>query len=181
MELLRTEIDGLLVIKPRVFADDRGYFFESFRLDKLREFGVDLVFKQDNESKSQKDVLRGLHFQNPPFEQGKLVKVVKGAVLDVAVDIRRKSPTFGKWFSHELSEQNKTMLWIPPGFAHGFITLQNETIFQYKCTNYYNKNSEGSIRWNDPDLNINWNIESDPQVSEKDAEAPLFKDHFSKF
>ena len=180
MELLRTEIQGLLVIKPVVFNDDRGYFFESFRLDRLREFGVDLEFRQDNESKSQKGVLRGLHFQNPPYEQGKLVKVVKGAVLDVAVDIRKKSPSYGKWFSHELSEKNKTMLWIPPGFAHGFATMMNDTIFQYKCTNYYHKDSEGSIRWNDPQLNINWQIEN-PLISGKDAKAPLFKDHKSKF
>ncbi len=137
-------------------------------------------FVQDNESKSQKDVLRGLHFQNPPFEQGKLVRVVKGAVLDVAVDIRKDSGTYGEWLSQELTEENKTMLWIPPGFAHGFLTLQDETIFQYKCTNYYNKDSEGSIRWNDPILKIKWDVVN-PVVSDKDQDAPSFKDFSSKF
>ena len=176
----KSKIDGLLIIQPRVFEDDRGYFFESFRLDKLRELGIDLDFVQDNESKSQKGVLRGLHFQNPPYEQGKLIKVVKGAVIDVAVDIRKKSPTYGQWISHELSEYNKTMFWIPPGFAHGFLTLEDDTIFQYKCTNYYNKESEDSIRWNDPDLNIDWGIRN-PIVSDKDSKAGLFKDFKSKF
>ncbi len=168
-------MEGLLIIRPRVFEDERGYFFESFRLDRMREIGVEQDFVQDNESKSQKGVLRGLHFQNPPFEQGKLVRVVKGAVLDVAVDIRRDSRTYGEWHSQELTEENKTMLWIPPGFAHGFLTLKNDTIFQYKCTNYYNKESEGSIRWNDPDLKIDWGIEN-PVVSEKDNAAPLFSE-----
>jgi len=180
MEILKTKIEGLFIIKPKVFSDDRGYFFESFRLDKFRELGIDFEFVQDNESKSQKGVLRGLHFQDPPFDQGKLVKVVKGAVIDVAVDIRAKSPTYGKWVSHELSEYNKTMFWIPPGFAHGFLTLEDETIFQYKCTNYYNKDSEGSIRWNDPNLGINWGIDK-PLVSDKDNQAPFFNDYKSKF
>ncbi|MCB0824192.1 MAG: dTDP-4-dehydrorhamnose 3,5-epimerase [Bacteroidales bacterium] len=180
MKLIKTEIEGLLIIEPTVFADQRGYFFESFRLDKLQEFGVEEKFVQDNESKSQKNVLRGLHFQRYPFAQGKLVKVVKGGVLDVAVDIRKDSPTYGKWFSHELNEDNKTMLWIPPGFAHGFLTLRDDTIFQYKCTNYYDKASEGSIRWNDPDVNILWNVEN-PIVSEKDQQAPFLKDFISPF
>ena len=180
MKLIKTEIEGLLIIEPTVFADQRGYFFESFRLDKLQEFGVEEKFVQDNESKSQKNVLRGLHFQRYPFAQGKLVKVVKGGVLDVAVDIRKDSPTYGKWFSHELNENNKTMLWIPPGFAHGFLTLRDDTIFQYKCTNYYDKASEGSIRWNDPDVNILWNVEN-PIVSEKDQQAPFLKDFISPF
>ncbi len=180
MKLIRTEIEGLLIIEPTVFEDDRGYFFESFRLDRLREFGISEKFVQDNESKSQKDVLRGLHYQKPPHVQGKLVRVVKGAVLDVAVDFRKKSPTFGRWFSHELTEENKTMLWIPPGFAHGFLTLRDETIFQYKCTNYYDRESEGSIRWDDPDLNIDWNV-SNPVVSGKDKQAPLFKETLSPF
>ncbi|HPE56315.1 MAG TPA: dTDP-4-dehydrorhamnose 3,5-epimerase [Bacteroidales bacterium] len=180
MKLIKTEIEGLLIIEPTVFADQRGYFFESFRLDKLQEFGVQEKFVQDNESKSQKNVLRGLHFQRYPFAQGKLVKVVKGGVLDVAVDIRKDSPTYGKWFSHELNENNKTMLWIPPGFAHGFLTLRDDTIFQYKCTNYYDKASEGSIRWNDPDINILWNVEN-PIVSEKDQQAPFLKDFISPF
>ena len=177
---MKTKIEGLLIIKPKVFSDDRGYFFESFRLDKFMELGIDLEFVQDNESKSQKGVLRGLHFQAPPYGQGKLVKVVKGAVIDVAVDIRKKSPTYGQWISHELSEYNKTMFWIPPGFAHGFLTLEDETIFQYKCTNYYNKESEGSIRWNDPNLDINWGVDK-PLVSDKDNQAPFFNNFNSKF
>lgn len=180
MELIKAEIEGILIIKPKVFEDDRGYFFESFRLDDLRYYGITLNFVQDNESKSQKGVLRGLHFQNPPFEQGKLVRVIKGGVLDVAVDIRTESPTYGQTFSHELTEKNKTMIWIPPGFAHGFVTLEKDTIFQYKCTNYYNKESEGSIRWNDPKLGIDWKVK-DPVVSEKDAKAPLFKNFESQF
>jgi dTDP-4-dehydrorhamnose 3,5-epimerase len=174
------KIEGLIIIQPKVFLDDRGYFFESFRLDKIREMGIDLDFVQDNESKSQKGVLRGLHFQNPPYEQGKLIKVVKGAVIDVAVDIRKNSATYGQWVSHELSEYNKTIFWIPPGFAHGFLTLEDDTIFQYKCTNYFNKESEGSIRWNDPDLNIDWGI-VEPSLSEKDKITPLFKDFKSSF
>ena len=180
MEIIKTELQGLFIIHPRVFEDERGYFFESFRLDLMRENGIELDFVQDNESKSQKNVLRGLHFQNPPYEQGKLVRVVKGAVLDVAVDIRKNSLTYGKWLSQELSEQNKIMLWIPPGFAHGFLTLEDDTIFQYKCTNYYNKESEGSILWNDKTLNIQWGIEN-PVVSDKDNAAPLFQDLISQF
>ena len=175
MEIVKTEIDGLLILKPKVFKDNRGYFFESFRLDLIREAGVSLNFVQDNESKSQKGVLRGLHFQNPPFEQGKLVRVVSGSVLDVAVDIRTYSATYGKWFSYTLSGENKTLMWIPPGFAHGFLTLENDTIFQYKCTNYYDSTSEGSIRWNDPDLAIDWKF-NDPIISEKDKSAPYFKE-----
>ncbi len=180
LEITKTKLDGLLIVQPKVYIDDRGYFLESFRIDKMREFEIDLDFVQDNESKSQKGVLRGLHFQNPPFEQGKLVRVVKGAVLDVAVDIRKDSDTYGEWLSQELTEENKTMLWIPPGFAHGFLTLKDETIFQYKCTDYYNKDSEGSIRWDDPLLKINWNIKN-PIVSDKDGSATLFIDFKSKF
>lgn len=180
MELIKTDIEGVLLIKPKVFEDERGYFFESFRLDDLRYYGITLSFVQDNESMSEKGVLRGLHFQNPPYEQGKLVRVIKGAVLDVAVDIRIESPTYGKWVSYELNEKNKTMMWIPPGFAHGFVTLKENTIFQYKCTNYYNKESEGSVRWNDPNLKIDWKTKK-PLVSEKDAIAPLFKNFESQF
>lgn len=180
MEISKTAIDGLLIIQPKVFGDDRGYFFESFRLDKLRENDVDLDFVQDNESKSGKGILRGLHFQNPPFDQGKLVRVMKGKVLDVAVDIRKNSATYGQWKSIILSEENKTIFWVPPGFAHGFLSLENETIFQYKCTNYYNIEAEGSILWNDPDLNIDWGI-TNPLISDKDKNVPLFKDLQSKF
>lgn len=180
MQVKKTYIDGLYVIQPRIFSDDRGYFFESFRIDLLKNVGFDVEFVQENESKSGKNVLRGLHFQNPPFAQGKLVRVVKGAVLDVAVDIRKNSPSYGKWFTQELNETNKTTLWIPPGFAHGFLTLADETIFQYKCTEYYNKEAEGSIRWNDPDLNIDWNV-TDPILSDKDRISPYFADFQSKF
>lgn len=176
----KTFIDGLLVIKPRVFEDARGYFFESFNEKALREAGLHAQFVQDNQSLSQKGVLRGLHFQAPPFAQGKLVRVIKGAVLDVVVDIRKKSPTYGKHFAIELNEQNKTMLWVPEGFAHGFATLQNDTIFYYKCSNYYHKDSEGCVMWNDKDLSIEWNV-SDPVLSDKDKAGTLFKDFVSPF
>ena len=180
MEIVKTKIPGLLIIKPDVFEDDRGYFFESYNRDKFINSGIDNIFIQDNESKSQKGVLRGLHFQNPPYDQGKLVRVMKGAVIDVALDIRKNSPTYGQWDSIELSESNKMMYWIPPGMAHGFVTLEDETVFFYKCTNLYNKASEGSIRWDDPDLNIDWGI-SEPIISEKDKIAPFFKDFKSRF
>lgn len=180
MQIIKTEIPDLLIIKPEVFIDDRGYFFESYQKEKFEQAGINFDFIQDNESKSQKGVLRGLHFQNPPFAQGKLVRVMKGVVLDVAVDIRKKSPTYGKWASIILSESNKMMYWIPPGFAHGFITLKDNTVFFYKCTNVYNKESEGSILWNDPDLNIDWET-GNPALSEKDKTAPTFKELNSKF
>lgn len=170
----------MLVLQPRVLRDERGYFLEYFRKNVLKECGVDVEFVQSNESLSQKNVLRGLHFQNPPFEQGKYIRVIKGAVLDVALDIRRRSPSYGQWFSCEINETNKTILWIPPGFAHGFLTLANDTIFQYECTNIYHKDSEACLRWNDPDLNIDWKV-NNPILSEKDKNAPFFKDFVSKF
>jgi dTDP-4-dehydrorhamnose 3,5-epimerase len=180
MEIIKTELQGLLIIKPDVFEDERGYFFESYNREKFKNAGIDLKFVQDNESKSKKDVIRGLHLQAPPFEQGKLVRVMRGSVLDVAVDIRKNSPTYGKWASIELSGQNKWMYWIPPGFAHGFATLEDETIFFYKCTNVYNKDAERCFFWNDPDININWGISS-PVVSQRDTEAPRFRDFASPF
>lgn len=180
MEIIPAEIPDVLIIKPAVFKDDRGYFFESYNQDKFSAQGLDLHFVQDNESKSQKGVLRGLHFQNPPYAQGKLVRVMKGAVIDVAVDIRKGSPWYGKWVSIELNEDNKFMYWIPEGFAHGFVTLTDNTVFFYKCTNVYNKASEGSVRWNDPDLNVQWGV-NNPILSEKDKVSPLFKDFESKF
>ncbi len=180
MEIVKTPIEGLLIIKPNVFEDDRGYFFESYNREVFLKHGLDLNFVQDNESKSKKGVLRGMHFQNPPFAQGKLVRVVRGAVLDVAVDIRKGSPTYGKWHSVELSGQNKLMYWIPAGFAHGFLTLEDDTVFFYKCTNVYNKESEGCIRWNDPDRNIAWGQVA-PVVSERDSKAPLFSDFNPSF
>ena len=180
MEIIKTKIPDLLIIKPAVFKDERGYFFESYSKGKFLNQGIDKNFVQDNESKSVKGVLRGLHFQKPPYSQGKLVRVMKGAVLDVAVDLRKSSPTYGKWASIELTEDNKFMYWIPPGFAHGFITLEDDTVFFYKCTNVYNKESEGSLRWNDPDLNIDWGL-SNPILSEKDQVSPLFKGFESPF
>jgi dTDP-4-dehydrorhamnose 3,5-epimerase len=180
MEIIKTPLDGLLIVKPDVFEDERGYFFESFNTDKFRHLGLALHFMQDNESKSKRGVLRGLHFQAPPFAQGKLVRVMRGAVMDVAVDIRKDSPTYGKWESIVLTGANKLMYWIPEGFAHGFVTLEDDTIFFYKCTNIYNKSSEGSILWCDRDLNINWGIDN-PVVSEKDKVSPRFKEFVSPF
>ena len=180
MELIKTSIDGLLIIKPDVFKDDRGYFFESYNKERFAKAGLMMDFVQDNESKSDKGVLRGLHFQKPPFAQGKLVRVIKGAVMDVAVDLRKDSPTYGKWESVVLTEENKLQFWIPEGFAHGFVAMEDNTIFNYKCTNVYNKESEGSILWNDPDININWEIEN-PILSEKDKISPLFKNFESPF
>jgi dTDP-4-dehydrorhamnose 3,5-epimerase len=180
MEIITTKIPGLLIIKPQVFEDSRGYFFESYNRDKFVAAGIPVDFVQDNESKSQKGVLRGLHFQKPPFAQGKLVRVMKGAVLDVAVDLRKGSPTYGEWDSIQLSESNKFMYWIPAGMAHGFLTLEDNTVFFYKCTNLYNKESEGALLWSDPDLNIRWDVDA-PQLSGKDQVAPLFKDFNSPF
>ncbi len=180
MEVINTKIPDLYIIKPRVFEDERGYFFESYNKETFLRMGIDQNFVQDNESKSAKGVLRGLHFQKPPFTQGKLVRVMRGSVLDVAVDLRKASPTYGKWASVELTQDNKWMYWVPPGFAHGFVTLEDDTVFFYKCTNVYNNASEGSIRWDDPDLNIDWGIKN-PILSEKDKVAPLFKDFNSPF
>jgi dTDP-4-dehydrorhamnose 3,5-epimerase len=180
MEIVETRIPDLYVVKPTVFKDNRGYFFESYNKEAFLRSGIDQNFVQDNESKSVKGVLRGLHFQKPPFAQGKLVRVIKGAVRDVAVDLRKSSPTYGQWASIDLTEDNKWMYWVPPGFAHGFVTLEEGTVFFYKCTNVYNKASEGSIRWDDPDLNIDWGIEN-PVLSDKDKVSPLFKDFITPF
>jgi len=180
MEKIHTQIADLFVIQPKVFEDDRGYFYEPYNKKVLAEMGITDDFQQDNQSMSQKGVLRGLHFQNPPFAQSKLVRVIQGAVWDVAVDIRKGSPTYGKYYGLELSAKNKTILYIPEGFAHGFKTLEDNTVFLYKCSTLYNKASEGSVRWNDPDLNIPWNIEN-PILSDKDRNAPLLKDFKSQF
>lgn len=174
MELIHTKIEGLLIIRPKVMEDERGYFFESFREDEFAGFGINCKFVQDNESCSGKNVLRGLHFQRPPFVQAKLVRVVAGAVLDVAVDLRKASPTFGQWEAIMLTQQNKVLMFIPEGFAHGFLTLEDRTVFQYKCSDYYNRESEGAIAWNDPDLGIHWKAEN-PVVSSKDMSAPWFR------
>ena len=180
MEIIKTPIKGLLVIKPRIFGDDRGYFFESWSKQSFAKVGLTLDFVQDNQSLSGKGVLRGLHFQNPPYAQGKLVRVIKGAVLDISVDIRKDSSTYGQHFSVELSETNKTIVWIPAGFAHGFATLKDNTIFTYKCTGAYSKDSEESLLWNDFDLNIDWGIDN-PLVSDKDLGAGSFNNFESKF
>ena len=180
MQILETPIQGLLVISPNIFEDERGHFFEAWSKKAYQDIGLSLDFVQDNQSLSQKGVLRGLHFQNPPFSQGKLVRVIKGAVIDVAVDIRKDSATYGHHFSLELSEDNKKIFWIPAGFAHGFVTLENDTIFTYKCTEVYNKESEGDLLWNDEELNIDWGV-AHPLVSEKDMNASRFKDFKSKF
>ena len=180
MEIIKTKIPDLLIIKPTVYKDDRGYFFESYSKGKFMAEGIDQNFVQDNESKSMKGVLRGLHFQQPPYAQGKLVRVMKGAVIDVAVDLRKSSPTYGHWASIELTEDNKFMYWVPPGFAHGFATLEDNTVFFYKCTNVYNKRAESSIRWDDPTLNIDWGIDT-PILSDKDKKAPFFEGYDSPF
>jgi dTDP-4-dehydrorhamnose 3,5-epimerase len=180
MELIETKLKGLFILKPKVFEDERGYFFESYNQNLFLKAGLNLNFVQDNQSLSQKGVLRGLHFQNPPHAQGKLVRVITGSVFDVAVDIRKGSPTYGKWFGLELNEKNKWMLYIPEGFAHGFSTLENNTIFSYKCTTFYNKESEGCVLWNDPDLGIDWQV-SDPALSEKDKVGKPMKDFNSLF
>ena len=174
MKITPLEIEGLLLIEPRVFTDERGSFFESFNTQRYREvLGEQVQFVQDNLSVSHKNVIRGLHFQHPPFEQGKLVSVAKGRVLDVAVDIRRASPTYGKHVKVELSSENRLQLWIPPGFAHGFAALEDDTVFSYKCSAYYSPQSEDTIQWDSPELAIDWGI-SDPIVSSKDRSGKDF-------
>lgn len=173
-------ISGVKIIHPRVFNDPRGYFYESYNKKAFAEAGIKDDFVQDNQSLSEKGVLRGLHFQIPPYAQSKLVRVIRGSVLDVVVDIRKNSSTYGKHFSIELSEENKTILYIPEGFAHGFVTLEDNTLFSYKCGNFYNKESEEGLMWNDPDLNIDWRIES-PILSEKDQKNSLLKNYNSPF
>lgn len=180
MELINTGIEGLWVIKPKVFADARGYFFESYNKDLFTSKGLDLNFVQDNQSLSHKGVLRGLHFQNPPYAQGKLVRVITGAVYDVAVDIRKNSPSYGKYYGAELTEENKLMMYVPEGFAHGFLTLRDNTIFSYKCTNFYNKASEDCIKYDDKTIGINWNYEN-PLLSEKDLLGKNFNEFKSMF
>ena len=178
MEVIKTALDGVMIIEPKVFADSRGYFFESYNKQRFNEAtGLDIDFVQDNQSKSCYGVLRGLHFQKPPYAQSKLVRCVKGKVLDVAVDIRKSSPTFGKYVAVELTEDNHRQLFIPHGFAHGFVVLSEEAIFQYKCDNFYHKESEGAVAWNDPEINIDWTIPfEDVILSDKDKVNPLLKD-----
>lgn len=174
MQIRQTAIDGLIELIPRVFEDERGYFFESYNKSLFTSLGLPMEFVQDNQSFSVKGVLRGLHMQNEPFAQGKLVRVISGQVLDVAVDLRPDSPTFGQYESFLLDARLANMAYIPEGFAHGFVALE-DSVFSYKCTNLYNKASESGIRWNDPDLHINWGI-SDPIVSEKDQELKLLRE-----
>lgn len=181
MEISKTSIEGLIIFEPRIFKDERGEFFESFNqrlFDEVTEGKYQFV--QDNQSLSKKDVLRGLHFQKPPFAQGKLVRVIKGAVLDVAVDIRKESKTYGKYFSIVLSAENNKQFFIPPGFAHGFLSLEKDTIFSYKCTNYYAPAAEVTIQWNDESLNINWGAKK-CIVSEKDNIGLNFSKFTSDF
>lgn len=168
-------IPDVLLIEPKVFGDDRGFFYESFNQRAFAEAtGLDLCFVQDNHSKSARNVLRGLHYQLPPREQGKLVRVVAGEVFDVAVDIRKESPTFGRWVGVVLSAQNRRQLWVPPGFAHGFLVLSESTEFLYKTTDYYAPEYECGIAWNDPLLAIDWPLQMAPILSPKDAAALLF-------
>lgn len=177
MKVIETEIEGVFILEPRVFGDDRGYFFESFSLKHFEEKVSKTVFVQDNESKSKYGVLRGLHYQLPPYTQAKLVRVVKGRVLDVAVDIRKGSPTFGKYVAVELSEENKLQFFLPKGFAHGFAVLSEEAIFQYKCDEYYAPDYEGAICYDDPDLGIDWKLPlEDVILSEKDKKHPRLRD-----
>lgn len=178
MNVFRTEIEGVLIIEPQVFGDERGYFFESFNAERfLAQTGIEITFVQDNESLSKRGVLRGLHFQREPYAQAKLVRVVRGKVLDVAVDIRPDSPTFGRYVATELSGENHRQMFIPKGFAHGYVVLEDNTIFQYKCDELYHPESEDGIAWNDPKIGIDWGIpESEIILSEKDKNRPLLSD-----
>lgn len=175
MKVIKTKLKDCVIIEPKVFGDQRGFFLETFQKDRYADLAnITLSFVQDNHSRSSKGVLRGLHFQeNKP--QGKLVRVVRGEVYDVAVDLRQGSSTYGQWEAVILSEDNKIQFWVPPGFAHGFLVLSETADFEYKCTDYYDPSDEGSLLWNDPDLNIPWPI-NDPELSEKDANAPLLVD-----
>ncbi|MBX2980836.1 MAG: dTDP-4-dehydrorhamnose 3,5-epimerase [Flavobacteriales bacterium] len=176
MQVQTTPLEGLLVIRPAVFADARGHFLETWNAQRFADAtGVHDAFVQDNESMSHRHVLRGLHFQMAPHAQGKLVRVIAGAVLDVVVDIRAASPTRGQHFKLRLDDKERTMLWIPPGFAHGFLALEDRTVFSYKCTAYYSPSAERTIRWNDKDLGIDWGIDT-PLVSEKDQQGLSYAD-----
>ena len=174
MKLIKTEIDGVVIIEPKIWEDERGYFFESFQQERFKELtGLDITFVQDNESRSEEGVVRGLHFQLSPHAQSKLVRVVRGEILDIALDIRRNSPTFGHSVVVRLSEDNHRQLFIPRGFAHGFVVLRGDAIVQYKTDNYYAPESEGSILWCDSQLNISWGVDKDSiKISPKDASAP---------
>ena len=177
MNVIKTAIDGVCILEPRLFEDARGYFFESFNQREFEEKVAPVVFVQDNESKSSYGVVRGLHYQKPPYTQSKLVRVVKGAVLDVAVDVRKGSPTFGQHVAVELTGENHRQFFIPRGFLHGFSVLSEEVVFQYKCDNFYAPASEGAVAWDDPDLGIDWRIPAEQVIlSEKDRHHPRLKD-----
>ncbi len=178
-EFIRLEIPEVILIKPRVFEDDRGFFMETYKTSTFKEFGIDYPFVQDNHSKSKKRVLRGLHYQLEPKAQGKLIRCIKGKIWDVAVDIRKGSPTYAKWVAIELSEENKHMLWIPPGFAHGFVALEDSEII-YKCTEEYAPELDRGIIWNDPEIGIKWPL-SQPVLSKKDAILPELKEAENNF
>ena len=182
MKLIETKIKDLKILEPRVFGDNRGYFFESYNQNKFQEIVGKVSFVQDNESKSSKGVLRGLHFQKPPFDQAKLVRCIEGTVLDVAVDLRNGSKTYGQYVAIELSSENKKQLFVPRGFAHGFLVLSKSAIFSYKVDNIYAPDYDSGICWNDPLLNISWGVdESDVLVSEKDSKLSFFSDLKSPF
>ena len=177
MKISKTAIEGVVIIEPQVFEDERGYFFESWNQAKMKEAGLDYNFIQDNQSKSCYGVIRGIHFQKGEYAQAKLVRVLEGTVLDVAVDLRRNSPTFGKYVAVELSAENKKQLMIPRGFGHGFSVLSDTAVFAYKCDNVYNKASEVGIRFNDPDIGVDWKVNPDKAIlSEKDKTAPFLKE-----
>ena len=178
MNVIPTKLKDCVIIEPKVFGDHRGFFLETFQADRYREMAsIELPFVQDNHSRSAKGVLRGLHFQKTK-PQGKLVRVVSGEVYDVAVDIRKDSPSFGQWEGVILSEENKRQYWVPPGFAHGFVVLSETADFEYKCTDYYDPTDEGSLIWNDPAMEISWPLEN-PTLSDKDSNAPTFAELFS--
>jgi len=182
MNFIKTKIKDLLIVEPKIWKDDRGYFYESYNKRNFDEAGITANFLQDNQSMSQKGTLRGLHAQSNPNAQGKLVRVIKGRVIDVAVDIRKESETYGQHVALELNDDNHLMLWVPPGFLHGFVTLEDDTIFTYKVTSLYNRDSEFGVLWNDPELNIDWGIAPEEIIlSEKDKVLPLFKNLISPF
>ena len=177
MKVIRTAIPDVLIVEPQLFGDRRGYFFESYNRDKYRENGIDCEFVQDNESFSRRGVLRGLHYQAAPFTQAKLVRVIRGSVLDIAVDIRRNSPYFGRYVAIELTGENYRQLFVPRGFAHGFVVLSDEALFSYKCDNFYSPPHERGIAFDDPDLGIDWRVDtSDALLSPKDKLNPRFSD-----
>jgi dTDP-4-dehydrorhamnose 3,5-epimerase len=177
---LQTDLPGLVLIQAKAFHDPRGYFMELFNADSLKNCGIEENFLQDNLSYSSKGTLRGLHYQAPPHAQGKLVTVLQGTVLDVVLDIRKGSPTYGQCGAFELSEHNRQMLYVPPGFAHGFSVLSDTALFHYKCTRVYHKASEGGVLWNDPDLHVDWKVQN-PIISDKDTQLPLLKNLDSPF